>query len=114
MTVYVDGFVVGKFHNRPLMEALTDLDASGAIDTSSRAIVTARRFTDATKTSALPDKLAGMIFRLRNEQGFLGYAITAKDKRLTCRDLGEFGSDSAAKQAIVDEYEKRDGHPLSK
>jgi len=112
MTVYVDGFVVGQYRPRPLMEALADLDAEGAIDTSSRAIVTAQRFTDASKTSALPDKLAGMIFRLRNEQGYLGYAITAKNKRLTCRDLGAFGSDSAAKQAIVDAYEKRDGHPL--
>jgi hypothetical protein len=114
MTVFVEGFVVGEFHHRPLMEALVDLDASGAIDTSSRAIVTAKRFTDASKSSALPDKLAGMIFRLRNEQGYLGYAISAKDKRLTCRKLGEFGSDGAAKQAIVDAYEKRDGHPLSR
>ena len=114
MTIFVDGFVVGAFQSRPLMEALTDLDPAGAVDTSSRAIVTAKRFTDASKTTALPDKLAGMIFRLRNETGYLGYAITAKDKRLRCRELGEFGSDSAAKQAIVDEYAKRDGHPLLK
>jgi len=114
MTEYVDGFVIGKFRARPLMEALTDLDDSGRIDTSSRAIVTAKRFTDASKATALPDKLAGIIFRLRNETGYLGYAIMAKDKRLRCRDLGGFSSDTAAKQAIADEYAKRDVRPLVK
>ena len=114
MTEFVDGFVIGKFHHRPLMEALTDLDASGNVDSSSRAIVTAKRFTDASKAKALPDKLAGIIFRLRNEERFLGYAITPKDKRLRCRDLGGFASDGAAKQAIADEYAKRDVRPLVK
>ena len=114
MTEYVDGFVIGKFRPRPLMEALTDLDDKGRIDTSSRAIVTARRFTDASRVTALPDKLAGIIFRLRNEDRYLGYAITPKDKRLRCRDLGGFPSDSAAKQAIADEYARRDVRPLEK
>ena len=114
MTAYVDGFVVGTFRDRPLMEALTDLDAQGGIDTAARAIVTAKRFSDATKTTALPDKLAGIIFRRRDGKSYLGYAITGKDRQLRCRDLGGFGSDAAAKQAIADEYGKRDGHPLFK
>jgi hypothetical protein len=114
MDIYVDGFVVGTFRDRPLMEALTDLDAAGAIDTSARAIVTAKRFSDASKTTALPDKLAGIIFRRRDGQEYFGYAITAKDRQLRCRDLGGFGSGNAAKQAIADEYGKRDGHPLFK
>jgi len=119
MNVYVDEFVVGAFRPRPLMEALMDLDASGAIDTAARAIVTAKRFSDASKTTALPAKLAGIIFRRRAGQEepareYYGYAITAKDGRLRCRDLGEFSSDSGAKQAIADEYQKRDGHPLFK
>jgi hypothetical protein len=112
MTAFVNEYVIGKFQERPLMEALTDLDPTGAIDTAARAIVLAKRFTDATKVKALPDKLAGMIFRARNRSEYLGYAITAKDKQLRCRELGTFSSDGAAKQAIVDEYEKRDGHPL--
>jgi hypothetical protein len=107
MAAYIDGFVVGQFRTRPQMADRTDADASGAL-------VTAKRFTDASKATALPDKLAGFIYRLREEKGYLGYAITAKHKRLRCRDLGAFGSDTAAKQAIVDEYEKRDGHPLVK
>jgi hypothetical protein len=81
------------------------------VDTSSRAIVTATRFTDATKAEALPNKLAGIIFRLRNEEGYLGYAIRAKNKRLTCRDLGGFDTEPAAKQAIADEFAKREVRP---
>lgn len=107
MTAYVDGFVVGTFRNRPHMADRTDADASGAL-------VTAKRFTDASKTTPLPDKLAGFIYRLADTKGYLGYAITARNKRLTCRDLGAFDSDASAKQAIVSEYEKRDGHPLLK
>ena len=107
MTAYIDGFVVGEYRNRPLMAAGTAPDASGAL-------VTAKRYTDASKATALPDKLAGFIYRLGEEQGFLGYAVTAKHRRLRCRSLGGFTSYSAAKQAIVDEYGKRDGHPLMK
>ena len=114
MNVYIDGFVVGTFRDRPLMEALTDLDASGVIDTAARAIVTAKRFSDESKTTALQDKLAGIIFRRRDGKAYVGYAITGKDRQLCCRKLGGFGSDSAAKQAIADEYGKRDGHPLFK
>jgi hypothetical protein len=114
MDVFVEGFVLGRFRDRPLMEALTDLDAAGAIDTASRAIVTAKRFADASKTTALPDKLAGIIFRRRDGQQYYGYAITAKDRQLRCRKLGGFRSDGDAKQAIADEYGKRDGHPLFK
>lgn len=107
MPAFVDGFVVGEFRNRPLLAARTDLAASGAL-------VTAKRFTDATRAVALPDKLAGFIYRLTGSQGFLGYAVTARTRKLRCRELGEFPSDAAAKQAIGDEYAKRDGHPLVK
>jgi hypothetical protein len=114
MDAYVAGFDLGTFQPRPLIEALTNLDASGWIDTSSRAVVTARRYTDASKSTRLPNKLAGLIFRLRNNEGYRGYAITAKDKRLCCRELGGFASDDEAKQAIAEEYGKRDGHPLQR
>jgi hypothetical protein len=107
MAAYIDGFVVGKFRNRPLIAPLAQPDASGAL-------VTAKRFTDASRSTALPDKLAGFIYRLGEEQGYLGYAVTAQHRQLRCRELGGFGSDNAAKQAIVDEYGKRDGHPLVK
>ncbi len=112
MTVHVERFDLGAFQPRPLMEALANLDRFGKIDTAARAVVTARRFTDAGMLTRLPDKLAGLIFRLRDASGYFGYAFTAKDKRLRCRDLGAFGTEAAAKQAIADEYGKRDGHPL--
>ncbi len=107
MTAYIDAYVMGEFRNRPRMTDRTDADASGAL-------VTAKRFTDATKAQALPDKLAGFVYRLTDAKGYLGYAITARDKRLKCRDLGGFPSDAAAKQAIAEAYELRDGHPLQK
>ena len=107
MTAFVDGFHVGAFRTRSLMASRTDPDASGAL-------VTARRFTDASRLTALPDKLAGFIYRLSGGKGYQGYAVTARHRRLTCRDLGRFGTGNAAELAIAEAYDQRDGHPLKK
>jgi len=107
--VYIDGFDQGQFTSRSVVEALANLDPLAGVDTNARAIVTARRYSDKTMAVRLPDKLAGIIFRLKQDAGYLGYAIVPKDKHLRCRDLGEFISEGEAKQAIGDEYAKRDG-----